>query len=356
VRTELERDAAELQARLAEVEAGIRRSSPRYASISQPESPSLDAIRGAVLGDDTVLLSYALGERRSFLWVVTRTSLERHVLPPRQEIERLVRRAGEREIRFLVMVGPPGEKHARRCVRGGDASELTPQGREPCIPIVDGCAQVEVFGRQRQRPCMQAPDSLFDLGTVVVLDDGSHYGECLDLPAIALKIEAAPVFPFDFFEMSAGMQRDLKKQRCVERQRIVAAGKPGSRKRLRIAARRALDDAREAFGFAKNLARPSFFPSSLEGALGLEEIVPVPVLHATHHVAHGVVGVDREDARHDLVLLAPGLLRPFGNGIANESESLVQQAERSQELRVDGERFTKPRLGAQEVLAPTGRE
>jgi CHAT domain-containing protein len=90
---ELGRDAAELHARLAEVEARIRRSSPRYASLSQTEPLGLDEVRAALLDDDSVLLYYALGERRSFLWVVTRTSLERHLLPSRREIEPIVRRA-----------------------------------------------------------------------------------------------------------------------------------------------------------------------------------------------------------------------------------------------------------------------
>jgi CHAT domain-containing protein/tetratricopeptide (TPR) repeat protein len=90
---ELGRTIGGLQASLADVAARLRLASPRYASLIQPEPPSLDAIRAALLDGDSVLLYYALGERRSFLWVVTRTSLERHELPRRREIERLARRA-----------------------------------------------------------------------------------------------------------------------------------------------------------------------------------------------------------------------------------------------------------------------
>jgi CHAT domain-containing protein/tetratricopeptide (TPR) repeat protein len=88
---ELERTIGGLQASLADVAARIRRASPRYASISQPEPPTLAAIRGALLDDDSVLLYYALGERRSFLWVVTGTTIERHDLPSRRAIERTAR-------------------------------------------------------------------------------------------------------------------------------------------------------------------------------------------------------------------------------------------------------------------------
>lgn len=88
---DLELAIAALQDSLADVAARIRRASPRYASLSQPEPPSLEAIRAALLADDTVLLYFKLGERRSFLWVVTRTTLERHLLPSRRAIERAAR-------------------------------------------------------------------------------------------------------------------------------------------------------------------------------------------------------------------------------------------------------------------------
>lgn len=118
-RADLEPTIRSLQASLADVASRIRQSSPRYASLSQPEAPSLAAIRRALLDDDSVLLYYAVGERRSFLWTVTRTSLERHVLPPRREIEPFARRvvarlsepraeAGDRDLAWLgrVLLGP----------------------------------------------------------------------------------------------------------------------------------------------------------------------------------------------------------------------------------------------------------
>lgn len=46
-----------------------------------------------LLGADTVLLEYAVGEERSFLWVVDAKSVETHVLPGRAALERQVRDA-----------------------------------------------------------------------------------------------------------------------------------------------------------------------------------------------------------------------------------------------------------------------
>jgi CHAT domain-containing protein len=72
------------------VEAEIREHNPRYADLSQPKLVSLAEIQ-ALLGEDTVLLEYALGSQRSFLWRVTRGSFSAHVLPGRDEIESAAR-------------------------------------------------------------------------------------------------------------------------------------------------------------------------------------------------------------------------------------------------------------------------
>src|SRR5262249_11189939 len=50
-------------------------------------------IQRKLLGPDTMLLEYRLGEMRSFLWAVTPDSLKSFVLPGRAEIERAARPA-----------------------------------------------------------------------------------------------------------------------------------------------------------------------------------------------------------------------------------------------------------------------
>ena len=95
-------DAAEIRAisvRLAAlldehgaVEAALRASSPRYAALTQPEPLSLTEIQREVLDHRALLLEYALGEEKSFLWAVTPTSLTAYELPPRAKIEEVARR------------------------------------------------------------------------------------------------------------------------------------------------------------------------------------------------------------------------------------------------------------------------
>jgi CHAT domain-containing protein/Tfp pilus assembly protein PilF len=58
-----------------EVEAKIRTSSPRYAALTQPQPLTLAEIQ-QLLDADTLLLEFALGKVRSYLWAVTPTSIK----------------------------------------------------------------------------------------------------------------------------------------------------------------------------------------------------------------------------------------------------------------------------------------
>jgi CHAT domain-containing protein len=88
--------ARAVQAMTAEWEATrgrMKARSPRFAALREPVPSTLAEIRTDVLDADTVLLEYALGERRSFLWVVTRETLASHELPARAVIEKAAREA-----------------------------------------------------------------------------------------------------------------------------------------------------------------------------------------------------------------------------------------------------------------------
>jgi CHAT domain-containing protein len=86
----VEREVAELLAEHALVQAEIRARSPRYAALTQPQPMDADGVR-ALLDDDTVLLEYALGDEKSFVWAVTRTGLAAQALPPRAQVEAAAR-------------------------------------------------------------------------------------------------------------------------------------------------------------------------------------------------------------------------------------------------------------------------
>ncbi|HLF83248.1 MAG TPA: CHAT domain-containing protein, partial [Blastocatellia bacterium] len=81
-----------LTSALDEVRAQIRAANPRYATLTQPEPLTLKQIQGEVLDADTLLLEYALGDKRSYVWSVTRNSIKGFELPGRAVIEAAARR------------------------------------------------------------------------------------------------------------------------------------------------------------------------------------------------------------------------------------------------------------------------
>jgi CHAT domain-containing protein/Tfp pilus assembly protein PilF len=78
-----------------ELQVQIRARSPRYAALTQPQPMSLMEIQQQALDEDTLLLEYALGENRSYLWLVSQRSIDSYELPPRAEIEAAARRVYE---------------------------------------------------------------------------------------------------------------------------------------------------------------------------------------------------------------------------------------------------------------------
>jgi hypothetical protein len=69
------------------VQATIRRTSPRYAALVQPQPLSLAEIQ-QTLDPETLLLKYSLGAQRSYLWAISDSSVTNHELPNRDEVEK----------------------------------------------------------------------------------------------------------------------------------------------------------------------------------------------------------------------------------------------------------------------------
>ncbi len=89
------REIEALTAEYQEVQAQIRARSPRYAALTQPQPLDLRTIQKELLDANTVLLEYSLGKEASYLWAVTRDSIQSYQLPPREEIEANARRVYE---------------------------------------------------------------------------------------------------------------------------------------------------------------------------------------------------------------------------------------------------------------------
>jgi CHAT domain-containing protein len=86
----LERKLETLRSEREALEAKMRASSPRFANLAPAAPLDLEQIRRRVLDDSTTLIEYFLGERHSFVWVVSPSSLISATLPGRHEVEQAV--------------------------------------------------------------------------------------------------------------------------------------------------------------------------------------------------------------------------------------------------------------------------
>jgi CHAT domain-containing protein/Tfp pilus assembly protein PilF len=68
----------------------VRQNNPRYASIQYPEPVSVSQIQNRLLDEHTALVEFLLGEKRSLVWVVTKSKITTAVLPAYKDIEEQV--------------------------------------------------------------------------------------------------------------------------------------------------------------------------------------------------------------------------------------------------------------------------
>ena len=86
-RNTLETELQALARSFDETQTEIRKRSPQYAGLTQPQPLKLSEIQ-QLLDDNTILLEYALGEEQSYLWVVSADDIQPFILPARTKIEK----------------------------------------------------------------------------------------------------------------------------------------------------------------------------------------------------------------------------------------------------------------------------
>ena len=84
----VEAELSALEAQYQQVQQTIRARYPAYQQMMHPDAVTLREIQMRVLGDDqSLLLEYALGKERSYLWVVSHSEFQSYELPGKHEIE-----------------------------------------------------------------------------------------------------------------------------------------------------------------------------------------------------------------------------------------------------------------------------
>ncbi|PYQ63958.1 MAG: hypothetical protein DMF53_08820, partial [Acidobacteria bacterium] len=157
---EAERKLEDLLDEYNRVQADLRASSASYAALTQPQPLSVAEIQTQVLDGKALLLEYALGAKRSFLWVVTPEAIRSFELPGRERIEKTARHYYE--LLTARNEGRPGESLQARKQRidGADAEAgrvgrdlsrllLSPAerllGDRPLLIVADGALQYIPF-------------------------------------------------------------------------------------------------------------------------------------------------------------------------------------------------------------------
>jgi CHAT domain-containing protein len=98
--------------------AEIRSKSPHYAALAQPRPLALIEVQKQVLDAGTLLLEFALGEERSYLWAVSNRDHTSYELPPRAKIEGAAQRVYELLTARLTVTGD--QQTRRRLVEEAD--------------------------------------------------------------------------------------------------------------------------------------------------------------------------------------------------------------------------------------------
>jgi CHAT domain-containing protein/Tfp pilus assembly protein PilF len=87
----LEGEIRRLTTEYEEVQAQIREQSPHYAALTQPPVLRLEDIQAELGGRDTLLLKYARGNEKSYLWLVSQSAVQSVELGESERVEKMAR-------------------------------------------------------------------------------------------------------------------------------------------------------------------------------------------------------------------------------------------------------------------------
>ena len=172
---EAHREAEALLAEYELLDSRLRGASSRYAGLTRPAEVRLAEVQ-KLLDGETVLLEVALGEKRSYLWLVTPAAITSFELPAQEAIQEAAKRA------YAGLSAPaprdPGQRQAdlaelSRLLLGPVAERLA--GKR--LAVVAGGALQYVPWAALPDPRSAAGEPLVETHEVVVLPSVSVLGE-----------------------------------------------------------------------------------------------------------------------------------------------------------------------------------
>jgi CHAT domain-containing protein/tetratricopeptide (TPR) repeat protein len=180
------RDISNLIIESEQVRDKIRISSPKYAHLTQPPTLTLAEIQQS-LDPDTLMLEYSLGDKRSYVWAVTPSSLNGFELPERALIEKTAQRVttalvergrkvkGETEQQWRYRLGRAETEYVEASATLGKMV-LEPVaallGNKRLVIVADGALQLLSFGAlpatDDQRPLIEDHEIVYQASASVL--------------------------------------------------------------------------------------------------------------------------------------------------------------------------------------------
>ena len=279
-----------------DLETQLRKDSPGYATLTAPQPLTLNQVQNELLDDKTILLEYSLGDRRSFAFVVTPTSITPVELPKREEIEPVAQRLGAALIaRNLPVTGvTPSQRQAQlakaKTEYAAAASQLSRMVIDPVAPLLgekrilvvaDGALQLIPF-TLLQLPVQSDQVARTSAATTPRLLIENH--EIISLPSASVlavqrrELQGRKPAPFAVAVL-ANPVFDLSDAR-LKTVRTTGAGRGQTGNQASEADNSSVDLSRGATNLPESLLRsfgditPGWLPSTLDEAKAIEAVAP----------------------------------------------------------------------------------
>jgi CHAT domain-containing protein/Tfp pilus assembly protein PilF len=286
----------------------LRESSPRYDALTRPRSLQVEEIQAQVLDGGALLLEYALGTERSYLWAVTPGSVESFTLPARTRIEE----AARRYYRLLTARNRPSAQGTPAKTWKGQDAEAEQAAAElsgmvlgpvrhllkdqPLLVVADGALQYIPFAAL---PLPRTTTPLIRSHEVVSLPSASALSvlrsEARDRPAASrtLAVLADPVFQREDPRLAEalGLAEDVIARAATQRGGVEREGETGLMSFLRLKHSR-----REAEEIAGLLPPDQIFKAlDFDASRAIATSGRLAEYRNVHFATHGVVNTDHPE-------------------------------------------------------------
>jgi CHAT domain-containing protein len=199
----LQQEIARIESEHRQITETILARYPSYAKLADPEGWNLPRIQTGVVADDqTALLEYSLGIDKSYLWVVTRTSIKSYELPAEAQINAAALRVHQL---LSTPTGSADTENLRAATLQLSQMVLSPIAaleKSRLIIIADGALHYVPFQVLNLPPDAEAP--LVANYEVVNAPSASILGELREetgrrqIPRMLLAAFGDPVFPSNY--------------------------------------------------------------------------------------------------------------------------------------------------------------